>query len=239
MSKKQQQQVAAGFKQRKSLPLNSNLIRNKPDDSIDEHPEREEELANLMAAQESGQRTLVLPAATPTQQVEYRASLQPVYEPKHYLVNCVPIQLIPWNQNQSARRQSAACLQAARPISAPPVGAGACQPAAAAKQRRSQQQQHHAAANNDSDGADQSAGSSQFQRSAPKLRRYSTSVAHQAPNCARQRRLSVIGAGAPATGSLVQRAHPAHEIKVAPTQASELLLSASRRHTLAIVSGHR
>lgn len=33
--------------------------------------------------------------------LEYKASLQPVYEPKHYIANCAPIQFIPLAQNLS------------------------------------------------------------------------------------------------------------------------------------------
>lgn len=47
---------------------------------------------------------------TQTQSQEYRASLQPVYEPKHYLAHCAPIQFIPLalgNQsNQAPARHS-------------------------------------------------------------------------------------------------------------------------------------
>lgn len=38
-------------------------------------------------------------------QAEYRASLQPVYEPKHYLANCVPIQFIPLAASSGQQQQ--------------------------------------------------------------------------------------------------------------------------------------
>jgi len=37
---------------------------------------------------------------------EYRASLQPVYEPKHYLANCTPIQFIPLAHSRKRRQSS-------------------------------------------------------------------------------------------------------------------------------------
>lgn len=41
--------------------------------------------------------------ATSADPDEYRASLQPVYEPKHYIANCTPIQFIPLTNSTSSR----------------------------------------------------------------------------------------------------------------------------------------
>lgn len=50
-------------------------------------------------------------------QVEYRASLQPVYEPKHYLANCVPIQFIPLAASSGQQQIGGAFARRRSPVS--------------------------------------------------------------------------------------------------------------------------
>lgn len=112
------------FKQRPSTSLAAHQLGAST--SIDERPEAE------AAAQQLG----------PDYPRRARASLQPVYEPRHYLASCAPIQFVPWARSlepdslsralASSRRRSwapqelvegAQCAQCVQRIASAPDGA--------------------------------------------------------------------------------------------------------------------